>query len=343
MARLGLIRKGSPLFSLFFPFFLSPLAHGEEEVQIRPLEAWNSFFAGQETKRHFTLSSPFPFKGKLAWRLSLKEGTIARGEVAVSLEQDNPQQVGIHLKLPHLKEGVSLGTELSLTAYEDETDEPAASRTERIWILTENPFAERQEWLKGLQIRLFDPVGMTEKALQSLEIPFESVYHFAYNANSVPGCTIVGEGASLEKGNLCRSLLELAKKGETILCLAPADGVFVLQDDKADEQVPLAIHLRRNDLIQELDKRLDATAWPPDGTLQTKGVVLAESREVGQVLAEVVSGYPGWPWLEMKFESGGSLSLCGFSVIEKWNDTPTPRFLLLALLERGTPASDPVP
>ncbi len=54
----------------------------------------------------------------------------------------------------------------------------------------------------------------------------------------------------------------------------------------------------------------------------------------GQVVARVVEGDAGWPWLEVGFSAKrGKLIVCGFGLVKKWDAGPTPRFLLARLLD----------
>jgi hypothetical protein len=89
----------------------------------------------------------------------------------------------------------------------------------------------------------------------------------------------------------------------------------------------LEIRLRRNEIITELDKRLDATAWPPDGAVPHTGLVPDRTG------AEVTED-SGWPWVELWLqEPHGRLVICGFKIVATWDNGPTPRFLLVRILE----------
>jgi hypothetical protein len=94
-------------------------------------------------------------------------------------------------------------------------------------------------------------------------------------------------------------------------------------------------------IIAKLDKRLDASAWPPDGAVTTSALQF-KSMEGGLVLLEVTKEDDGWPWVDMRFDPSrgataggahGRLVICGFGLIEKWNAGPAPRFLVARLLE----------
>ena len=72
-----------------------------------------------------------------------------------------------------------------------------------------------------------------------------------------------------------------------------------------------------------------------------------EKPQEGKVVAEVLPGSKGWPWLAVEFplipaplpkgereKSGGRLIVCGFAIIGAWEASPTPRYLLARILEQ---------
>jgi hypothetical protein len=96
-----------------------------------------------------------------------------------------------------------------------------------------------------------------------------------------------------------------------------------------------SVSLKSSHVIAELDKRLDADAWPPDGH------VVRSTLSIGGTLdgwAGAVSPVENrWPWFEVRYDKGGAPAgrflFCGFAIVEKWNSGPAPRFLLLKLFE----------
>ena len=82
----------------------------------------------------------------------------------------------------------------------------------------------------------------------------------------------------------------------------------------------------------DLDKRLDATSWPPDGKVVASSLAVRSRREV--VVADAVAGDTAWPWLELRFPGDrAKLVVCGFGIVSHWEAGPAPRFLLARILE----------
>src|SRR5690606_25563342 len=107
-----------------------------------------------------------------------------------------------------------------------------------------------------------------------------------------------------------------------------------------DGDLPLAqsqikavrIDWRRSDVIAALDKRLDSTFWSPDGIVAQRGLTLVAHRDA--VMARMSDDQDAWPWLEIKYSSPrASLIVCGFRIVDAWPHSPTPRFLLVRVLE----------
>jgi hypothetical protein len=95
---------------------------------------------------------------------------------------------------------------------------------------------------------------------------------------------------------------------------------------------PKGVALRRQDIIPQLDKRLDADGWMADGKASGSGLKLTGNR--GPIVAEVVGQSGAWPWLDMTFDKGrGKLVICSFGIVGGWAESPTPRFLFVKVLE----------
>jgi hypothetical protein len=207
-----------------------------------------------------------------------------------------------------------------------------------LWVFHPDPFVERMKWLEELKITLYDPdpKRATAKALEKLKVPFEEAPNAAALAEVKEGFILVGEGVSFKNdAGLGETLARAAARGLPVLCLAPKEGSFALPGAEGSGlPVPDGLELRRAEVITRVDKRLDAKAWPPSGSVVASGLAL--KTEEGKVVAEAAAGGTGWPWLEAEFGDRGRLAVCGFALIERWDATPAPRYFFAGVLKRLT-------
>jgi hypothetical protein len=316
-----------------------PEADGADaKVSMIVLEDWSNVFGGQPAEFHCAITAKKSFRGRAGWALAVGRATIARGEASVSVGPQKTETVEIRFDVPQLKESVVMPAALSVACYAANADTPAGSLSKPLWVFPEDPFANRSQWLKQLQIHLFDPVGKTRQVFLDAEVPFSETRNVDSLSALKGGLLVIGEGTSLEEyRGLSRIAAATAAKGIPVLCLAPASGQFPVPGlDQTDPLLrPTGISFRRADVIRELDKRLDAQAWPPDGEVATASLAVKSDR--GRVIARVVEGGADWPWLEAGFSAkGGKLIVCGFGLVGKWNAGPTPRFLFARLLDYMT-------
>ncbi len=311
-------------------------------VSLAIREPWSGLFAGTDTVFHAVLSSSGQFTGRIGWQLVSSGRTIARGESAVTANPGAGEMVALRMVVPPLNEGVAMQASLAVTAYEGGVDKEATSMEKPLWIFSTNALAGRTDWAKGLNVRLFDPLKKTAGILADSGIPFTEQNNVDALADLKTGILIVGEGVSFKDyRGLSEILLKAASAGVPVLCLAPAGGEIRVPGIGSDEPPsPAGISLRRQDILRQLDKRLDAEAWPPDGKVAISGIKLVGER--GVVSGQVTVGDDGWPWLEISFGKGtdetnrqarGKVVICGFGIVEKWESGPAPRFLLARLLE----------
>ncbi len=307
---------------------------GAEAPALNLREPWANLFAGKEAVLHATLDGE-PFEGRVAWQFSADGRTLARGERAVKTAAGGRETVEIRLAVPEVNPGVIMATKLTVSAFASGTAKEAGSVERTLWVFPPDPFTGRVEWLKKLDIRLFDPVGATAKLFDEFKIPYAAVRNVDALGEPKDGVLVVGEGVSFrDYRGLGDGLMKAAAAGWPILCIAPAGGEITLPVTGSPEMPePKSVTLRRQDIITQLDKRLDACGWKTDGKSAGSGLKLRGDR--GPVAAEVVSQAGAWPWMEMTFDKGrGKLVVCGFGIVGAWAESPTPRFLFVKVLEQ---------
>ena len=307
---------------------------GEPRVSIVAQESWADFWGGKEILFHFAVSSDQAMTGRVGWRFSCGDHTLARQEQEIAPGLGKTEILEIRVQMPVVKEGVILPAVLGVSMMETGAEKSVASVEKKIWIYPENTFVDRKEWLKKLDIRLFDPEKKTGECFEKAGIPFQRVNNCEALSEMKDGIIIVGEGVTFNdfKG-LSGTLFKAAARGVPVLCLAPPGGTLSLPGiGESELPCPQSTSFHRNDIISRLDKRLDADAWPPDGVIA--GTTMAIKSMRGAVVGEVEKGHKEWSWLEMTFDNPkGKFILCHFAIIEKWESGPAPRFLLAKILE----------
>ncbi len=298
----------------------------DPKLAILSSERWGNVFGGKEEVFHFVVTGQEAFKGKAGWVFAVDGATVARGERDIAIDPANPATIEVKLRIPTTREGVVLSATLGITVGD-------ASFKKPIWIFPENPFADRTQWLKELKITLFDPEKKTAELFDKIEIPYTVLLSAEALAEMKDGVVIIGEGVSFaDYRGLAGAMTHAAANGAVVLCLSPSGGTMPLAGtDGVELPQPRSQRWMRAEVITELDKRLDAIAWPPDGKIVARSFVTKVDR--GRIVSESVNGAEGWPWMETRFGSKGKLLICGFGIVEKWDASPSPRFLLARLFE----------
>lgn len=307
-------------------------ADNEPPFAIRAVEPWSGVLGGKETEFRFQVSSTIKAEVRASWSLVAEERVLARRETLLEVSPDKPGVLSARFELPDAREGIVVPLDVTVGV---ELGEQKQQLEKRLWLFPDDPFALKRDWLNDLKLQLFDPAGETRRQLTVAKIPFDLLRTADQAAALGEGTLVVGEDASWSKQRALAGLVvDLASKGVAVLALAPADGLLPLPgSDVENMPAPRSVLLRRNDIIAELDKRLDAQGWPPDGTLQASGLQIGIDR--GRVAGRFVEGTNGWPWLECRFtKQPGKLIVCSFPIIEHWDAGPTPRFLFARILER---------
>jgi hypothetical protein len=85
--------------------------------------------------------------------------------------------------------------------------------------------------------------------------------------------------------------------------------------------------------MEWLDKRLDPNAWADVEKSKSVGLKMVARRN--RTFLEIGPPDQGWVWLQAKYsDPDGQLILCGLSLVDTWDASPTPRYMLASLLEQ---------
>ena len=101
------------------------------------------------------------------WQLTIGDRVVSRGNIRPAFVADdvNGDHVAFSLEMPPVKPEVVIAGELVVTLHADKT--PSAPFKQPLFIFAEDPFIDREQWLKGLNIQLFDPNNTTSASSTS--------------------------------------------------------------------------------------------------------------------------------------------------------------------------------
>ena len=300
-------------------------------------------FGGREAERSYRVDATRPVKGRVIVRFSVGPRTVLAREFPLDARPGAPATISVKLPVPPVKDGVVFPAAVRVMAIEANGTDPVATFDQNLWVYPDGPFAGRAEWLKGLGLIVYDPPGATVTLLTRLEVPFEERHTPAALTEIDKGVLLVGEGTAFaQEPGLADVLAAAAGRGAVVVVLAPASGRLTVPGVGAPADGVTGVTFTR-DIVRTVDKRLDPSGWPPDGTLvaATLSVIAAE----GTVGGEVAAGPAGWPWVEARCGPTGRWVFCGYPVVARWDAGPAPRFFLARVLESLTdnPVPDPEP
>ncbi|OGV70429.1 MAG: hypothetical protein A3K19_12725 [Lentisphaerae bacterium RIFOXYB12_FULL_65_16] len=314
---------------------LASLAAGAEEAlpSLRVSQPWSCVFADHDLAFSVTVTAARPLSGRMGWSLAVAGRTVFRREQAVTSTPDKPAEVDLRTQLPPVKPGVVVAASLSVVLMEDGVSEPVAQLTRPLWIFPEDASHARHERLRELKLQVFDPERKLVPILEEAEVPFETIQSSGALEGVQAGTIVIGPGVAPEDNRGLWSVLAgLAAAGRPVLWLCPGEGRLNVPG-AANSQLPapMGLHLQRTDIITQLDKRLDASGWPPDGKLVGVSFELSGTGET--TVLQVCPGDTAWPWFCAEFATGGRLVLCGFDLVDGWAAGPVPRFLFARMIE----------
>lgn len=306
----------------------------EQDLRVRRVDSWTNLFAGKPVSMACEVSSLQTGDATLSWSLVVSGGVIARGEKGVTLNADRTEEVAWEIDMPEVKAGLIAPATLQLAVRRQGGSPPSEPVETLIGLSIFSPDATvlRSEWLRSLDIVLYDPARRTSNAFERAGVPCR-VVDDPQCGGLTAGLILYGE--SLEAARLeavWTAAVAAAAAGRRVLVMAspgatvPMEGLLASSTDSLR-----SVSLKRTDIIRELDPRLDATAWSKPGRLVASSLhwrVLGE-----QPCVEFRDNAEGWQWLDVRHRSGGRLIWLGFGLVESWDATPTARYLLLKVLE----------
>jgi hypothetical protein len=295
-----------------------------------------AYFGGTTNEVQIQISAETPVSGRLGHSLLVNDRSIEVRERELSLKPGEPQVLSLPVTFPDVKPGAIYPAELSISFIATGANQVSTNIRTRIWLFPADAFADQSRLMKELDLGLFDPAEKTAQCFKDAGIQFEIIPRTEALRTTSHQTLVIGEGLNLkEYREFDHLLLELAEQGKTVILFAPVGGEIGLSSVPPNDGTPLpqSMIFKRLDIIRELDKRLDSGEWSPNREILASTLVLQGNHADVEGRIEAGKDPAGWPWVDLHWKNGGRLLICGFAIVDPWDINPSPRYLLLRMLE----------
>ena len=266
----------------------------------------------------------------ITWELTLASAVVDRGQFLVdAAKAGHPLELPV--RIPPLREGVTGQASLIVQAT---ADGQSARLVHPVWILTADPWSGLRTELPKNPLLVYENGEALSAKLNGAGVRVTALRNTAAIAALTNGLVLVAEGVSLRaQRGLGEALVRAAAGGARVLLLAPSDGTLPLPGHEAQSGLPRpTLCLAGAVALHQLDKRLDAYAWPGQASAVTASCVLSAERRKPE--AEWAAGTDGWAWVDLDFRAvgGGRLLAVGWAPVQAWERGPAPRYALATLI-----------
>lgn len=270
---------------------------------------------------------------RLVWQLSAKGRTLLSGKL--HLNHHRPEQpVPLHINLPRLAPAVILSANLNIKLITEPGNIIIHELNENIFIHAPNPFLNQSKMIRAIGIFLYDPQGDTANTLSLLDIPFTQIDRPESISHIKQGILIIGENTLPEKhSELEKFLLQESARGLPVLYLSsPHARIPISPTDDIYKYRLKSLALETTDMLNIFSPNKELHTWPGSDMEPANKIGLTNT-PIGELVA-TQDLQTGWSWMEIAFiGTDARFIYLGIPLIESWNRSPVPRYLLLEIIK----------
>jgi len=302
-----------------------------QSITIQTGNTWAGIFAGEIVPHEIILTGKQNAHVSLNWKLKSKGRTLSSGQQRIRFSGNNTVSTTLPLRTPPIKPGISLEALLVIEVDEEVPADKKLRYESKLIIYGPDLLLDNRHFYQRLNIQLFDPVGMTSKLFDKLNVPYQARSKSQLINSTRKGLVVVGAGIALDQQRgLIKSLIKHASNGQRVLILQPITGDFPISDLSTNTGIQASTMSFMNDsVVQSFAKGHD---WITSNSINTHGISILNHRQT--VLARIAKyNENNWDWLHIDFDqSGGNFIICMLPFDRYIDHGPVPQIIFSRLL-----------